>query len=86
MRSFVKSSVLVLTLAVAGSATLVAQAPQQDQSQGPRPHGQFQRHEQNPQFETKMLTKRLNLSPEQAAQIEPILADSHARMKALKPA
>ena len=85
MRNFIKSSVLVLTLAVAGSAAIVAQAPQ-DQSQGPRPHGQWQGHQPNPQFEVKMLTRRLSLSPEQASQIEPILADSHARMAALKPA
>ena len=85
MRAIFKSSVLVLTLAVTGSTALFAQAPQ-DQSQGPRPHGQFQRHRPDPQLETKMLTKRLNLSPEQAAQIEPILADRQARMEALKPA
>ena len=85
MRSIVKSSVLVLTLAVAGSTALFAQAPQ-DQSQGRRPHGQWQGHQPNPQFEIKMLTKRLNLSPEQAAQIEPILADRQARFQALKPA
>jgi protein CpxP len=85
MRNFIKSSVLVLTLAVAGSAAIAAQAPQ-DQSQGPRSHGQWQGHQPNPQFEVKMLTKRLNLTPEQAAQVEPILAEQHAQMKALKPA
>jgi len=85
MRNFIKSSVLVLTLAIAGSMAIVAQAPQ-DQPQGPRPHGQWQGRQQDPQFEIKMLTKRLSLSPEQAAQIEPILADRQARMKALKPA
>jgi Spy/CpxP family protein refolding chaperone len=84
MRSLISSSVLVLTLTLAGSTAIYAQAPQ-DQPQGQRPHGQFH-HEQNPQFEVKMLTKRLSLSPEQAAQIEPILADRDARFKALKPA
>ena len=85
MRKMIVSSVVVLALAVAGSAAMYAQAP--DQGQGPHPHGQFQRGGMmNPQFETKMLTKRLNLSAEQAAAIEPILADSHAQMKALKPA
>ena len=87
MRKFIQSSVLTLTLAVAGSAAIYAQAPQSpDQSQGPHPHGQWQHHPPNPEFETKMLTKRLNLSAEQAAQIEPILADRQARMQALKPA
>jgi protein CpxP len=85
MRKMIVSSVMVLGLAVAGSAAMYAQAP--DQGQGQRPHGQFQRGGMmNPEFETKMLTKRLNLTPEQAAQVEPILADQHARMKALKPA
>jgi Spy/CpxP family protein refolding chaperone len=85
MRKMIVSSVMVLTLAVAGSAAMYAQAP--DQGQGPRPHGQFQRGGMmNPEFEVKMLTKRLNLTPEQVGVIQPILADSHARMKALKPA
>jgi len=84
MRNFMKSSVLVLTLAAAAGAAL-AQAPQ-DQPQGPHPHGQFQGRQQNPEFEIKMLTRRLSLTPEQAAQIEPILADRKARMEALRPA
>ncbi len=84
MRKMMMSSVMVLAFAVAGSARLVAQAP--DGSQGPRPHGQWQRHQPNPEFETKMLTRRLNLTPEQAAQVEPILAEQQERMKALKPA
>jgi Spy/CpxP family protein refolding chaperone len=33
-----------------------------------------------------MLTKRLSLTPEQAAQVEPILTASHESLKALKPA
>ena len=85
MRNFIKSSVLVLTLAVAGSTAMYAQAPQ-DQPQGQRPHGQWQGRQQNPQFEIKMLTKRLSLTPEQAAQIEPILAERQARIQAMKPA
>ena len=85
MRTLIKSSVLVLTLAVAGTGAMLAQTPQ-DQSQGPRQHGQWQGHQPNPQAEVKMLTKRLNLTPDQAAQIEPILADRQARMQALKPA
>lgn len=85
MRSFLKSSVLVLTLAIAGSAASYAQVPQ-DQSQGPRGHGQWQGRMADPAFETKMLTRRLNLSPQQSAQVQPILADRQARMQALKPA
>ncbi len=85
MRKMIVSSVMVLTLAVAGGKALNAQAP--DQAQGPRPHGQFQRGGgMNPEFETKMLTRRLKLTPEQAAQVEPILAEQHEKMKALRPA
>jgi len=84
MRKSIMSSVMVLALAVAASASLYAQAP--DEPQGPRPHGQFQRGGgPNPEFETKMLTQRLQLTPEQAAQIQPILADSHTRLQSLKP-
>jgi protein CpxP len=83
MRKFIKSSVLTLTLVVAGSTAIYAQAPQ---DQGQRPHGQFQHRGPNPEFQTKMLTKRLNLSPEQAAQVEPILAANDEQLKALKPA
>jgi Spy/CpxP family protein refolding chaperone len=93
MLKTLKSSALILALAVAGtSATFAqtAQSPNQTetpaQTQTPGQHRQFHRREPNPEFETKMLTRRLNLSPEQASQIEPILAAQHESMKALKPA
>jgi len=85
MWKMIKLSVAILALAVAGSAAMYAQAPQ-GQDQGPHPHGQWGHHQPNPEFETKMLTKRLNLTPEQAAAVEPILADQQAQMKALRPA
>ena len=97
MRMILKSSLVVLALAVAGTAfaQIPDKSPSQDQGQTPHPHGQFKGpHGQfqghhgppNPEFETKMLTKRLSLTPEQVAQVEPILAASHEQMKALKPA
>ena len=100
MRMISKSSLVVLALAVAGTAFAQipdkSQTPAPDQSQMPPrshgqfqgPHGQFQgrRGGPNPEFETKMLTRRLSLTPEQVAQVEPILAASHEQMKALKPA
>jgi Spy/CpxP family protein refolding chaperone len=84
-----KSSLVVLALAVAGTA--FAQIPDKSSSPdqtGPHPHGQWKGHRggPNPEFETKMLTKRLSLTPEQVAQVEPILSASHEQMKALKPA
>jgi len=81
MRKFIQSSVVILTLAIAGAAAGHAQAGQRQ-----RHSGQSQGRKANPESEVKMLTKRLNLSAEQAAQIEPILADRQARMHALKPA
>ena len=85
MRPILTSSISILALAIAGSVTMYAQAPQ-DQSQTTPPHRPFHRRGPNPDFETKMLTKRLSLSPQQASQVEPILAEREERMKALKPA
>jgi Spy/CpxP family protein refolding chaperone len=80
--------VSILALAVSGSVAMYAQAPQ-DPSAAPRPHaGQrpgMRHHEPNPEFETRMLTRRLNLTSEQASAVEPILASQREEMKALKP-
>jgi periplasmic protein CpxP/Spy len=43
-----------------------------------------QHHAHNPQRETAKLTKRLNLSPDQSAKLEPILADRDQKMTALR--
>ena len=57
------------------------------------PHGQWsgdhhgpRGHFGNAEFETKMLTRRLSLSSDQVAAIEPILAQKDAALKALRPA
>jgi Spy/CpxP family protein refolding chaperone len=101
MRNVVKSSIAILTLALAGSVTVFAQGipdksqapsdqpqiagPRGNFAPGSRPHGEFRHHAPNPEFETRMLTRRLSLTSEQVAQIEPILAASHDQMKALRP-
>ena len=78
---------MVLTLAAAASIPAFGQNTQApDSGQTQEQHGQWRHHEPNPEFETKMLTKRLNLSSDQAAQVEPILAAQHESLKALKPA
>ena len=41
-------------------------------------------HAHSPQRETARLSKKLNLSPEQSAKIEPILADRNQKMTALR--
>jgi Spy/CpxP family protein refolding chaperone len=78
------SSLLVLALA-AGTATFAAA---QDQAPTETAAAQQQqaapRHQPNPKREAKMLAKRLNLTADQTAQIEPILADRMQRVQTLE--
>ena len=91
MKKLFTHSVLTLSLVV-GAGVLAAQAqtaPQQpDQTQQAALQGEWHghRHAANPQRETKMLTRRLGLSADQASQVEPILADRAQRMAALNSA
>ncbi len=51
----------------------------------PAPTGKHYRHHQHdPQQEAAWLTKKLNLSPDQTAKLEPILADRSQKMAALR--
>ncbi len=74
-------TVLTAGLAVAGAQqaqpTPDASAPQQD---APMHH----RHAPNPQRQAEYLTKKLNLTADQTAKIEPILADRDQKMAALR--
>ena len=88
MKNLFLHSVLMASLAGVGAvATAQAQTTTQqpDQAQQAAPQGgqYHHRHAPNPQRETKMLTKKLGLSADQAAQVEPILADRAQRMEAL---
>lgn len=86
MKNLFLHSILMASIAVSGGiATAQAATQQPDQTQQAAPQdGQYHhRHAPNPQRETKMLTKRLGLSSDQAAQVEPILADRAQRMEAL---
>ncbi len=75
------------TLLVAFTLALVpALYAQTSQDQSSAPHRQFRQHGRDAESETRMLTKRLNLTPDQAAAVEPILADQQQRMSALRPA
>ena len=86
MHKMIRSSAMLLTLSLATAAAGYCQAAQDSgQSQGQGQH-QFHHRGGNPEFETRMLTKRLGLSPEQALAVEPILAEQHEQMKALRPA
>ncbi len=89
-----RSSPVLLTLALAGGlagavALIGASASYSQEPQGPPPghgQGQFRHHGPNAEFETKMLTRRLSLTPDQAAKVEPILAAQDEQFKALRPA
>ncbi len=88
MASLTMSGVLLTAQAQPAAQTQPAtQAPDQTQQAAPQ-DGQHHHHGHtpNPQHETKWLTKRLGLSAEQAAQVEPILAERAQKLAALKSA
>jgi len=72
---------LSTSLALALSSSLVV-AQQQDTAPAPAPAAKTH-HAQNPQREAARLSKRLNLSSDQTAKLEPILADRDKRIAAL---
>ena len=60
------------------------QSPQPVQQQQAAPaEGGMPRHAANPARQAKHLSKELGLSPDQSAQLQPILADRDSRMAAL---
>jgi predicted outer membrane protein len=92
MRKFLQTSAAVLALTLAATAGR-AQNNQTSGQSPDQPHGQFQGHRgewghhgPNPEFETKMLTRRLGLSAEQQTSVEQILTQRDTQLKALKPA
>jgi Spy/CpxP family protein refolding chaperone len=70
MQNLVKSSLLVLALSMSSAAITYAQVPLVP----PAPPATAP-HQPNPEHEAKVLSKKLGLTPDQTAQIEPILAD-----------
>lgn len=73
---------LVVSLALTGVASAAAQT---GDSQQPTPAPVVrQHHEHSPQQQTRKLTRKLGLSQDQAAQVEPILAARREQMQALK--
>jgi len=79
-----------LTLALCGSAAFAQQtlpAPAQDaqtsQPAGAPGHRHFGHHP-DPQRQAEFLSKKLNLSPDQTAKLQPILADRDQKFQALR--
>jgi periplasmic protein CpxP/Spy len=72
---------LSTSLALALSTTLVF-AQQQDAA--PAPTTQAHRHTHNPQREAAKLSKKLNLTSDQTAKLEPILADRDQKIATLR--
>jgi protein CpxP len=73
---------LSVSLALALSGTL-ALAQEQDAAPVPAPTAEHY-HAHNPQREVAKLSKKLNLSAEQAAKLEPIITDRNNKIAALK--
>jgi hypothetical protein len=83
MKMLIRSSAALLGLVLVGATASYCQSTTPDQGTGEH---KFRHHGPNPEFETRMLTKRLGLSTTQAAAVEPILASQDAQLKALRPA
>ena len=82
---FAESLVLVLSGVLAFAQTTTPPSTQPDSSAAPTHKGYHHgRHGQDPQREAAMLSKRLNLTSDQQAKLEPILADRDQKITALK--
>jgi protein CpxP len=79
MKRFLASAALLVTLA--GTAVF-AQAPTA-QDAPPPPQHHMRHHQPNPARETQHLSRALNLTPDQSAKLEPILANRDQQMSAL---
>jgi protein CpxP len=78
-RFLLSTSLAALTL----SGTL-AFAQQPDSTAAPAPTVKANHHTHNPQREAARLSKKFNLSSDQTAKLEPILADRDQKIAALK--
>jgi protein CpxP len=77
-----------LVLALSGSFAFAQTTQQPDQQQAPAPverhhGGEFGHHARDPHKAAEFLSKKLNLTPDQTAKIEPILADRDQKVSAL---
>ena len=76
---------LSLALSLSCGAALAQQAdPAQTPQQAPATEGYGHHHAPNPQKQAEHLSKQLNLTADQTAKIEPILAQRDQQMQALR--
>ena len=80
MKRTILSTALAIALSGAAFAQQTPPAAPQDTPGAPMHHGH---HHPNPQKQAEMLSKRLNLSADQTAKLEPILADRDQKFQAL---
>ena len=80
-KSLLQSSLLLLALGTAGAS--FAQTPDQTPQAPPTAPSAIPEKQPNPNHQAKELSKKLGLSPDQAAQLEPILADRDQKIEAL---
>jgi hypothetical protein len=73
------ASALVLSL---GAGVALAQQTTSSDAPTPPPHRGF--HKPSPEREIKHLTKALSLTPDQAARLEPVLANRDQQMEAIR--
>ena len=78
------STGMLLAQAPDASQAPAANAPQTKATQSAEAQGGRHHHARNPNKQTKHLAKKLGLSKDQEAQIEPILADRQQRMESLR--
>ncbi len=76
MQNLVKSSILILALGLGIAALAQEPAPQQQPAAAPI-------RQPNPKHQAKELSKKLDLTADQTAQIEPVLADRDQRVQTL---
>jgi Spy/CpxP family protein refolding chaperone len=72
-----------LVLALSGGVAIAQQPAPAPDGQQPSPH-QFHHRQPSPQREAEHLSKRLNLSPDQTAKLEPIFANRDQQMETIR--
>ena len=80
----ISTLVLVGAAALASAFAQQTQAPPDSQAPPPQAAGQPHGHGRTPDAQLKALTKKLNLSAEQQAQLRPILEDRATQMQAIR--